>query len=283
MVQRVQRSKAAVMPDGLENLSEQERKAFARQTGRTLGKITSEEAKVPQKVHEDKVRALEDEISALKAKLEDMKDERNQIREERDAYKDRFERKLEELGEANSALESLRSGRSELSEKVRMLQARIDSVPKEPKVVRDDTEIRRLQKEKRDVESDLEKAREEVERTLSDLESERERSRELEARLAEVGEGIRPSRELPEGEIMGKVVRSSPSTMRSELFDRPRYTVRISRDGHGMKFKPDIEGRAICKDGAIDLPLLGRLIPFDGVDEHDAVITPDGTIVIVLR
>ena len=98
MVKIAQGPRNAVAPEGLENLSEDERKAFMRQTARHGGgRIVSDQATVPQKVHQDKVRELEGEISSLRSKVEELKTERNQIREERDSYRDRFERKLEEL------------------------------------------------------------------------------------------------------------------------------------------------------------------------------------------
>ena len=151
MVKIAQGPRNAVAPEGLENLSEDERKAFMRQTTRHGGgRIVSDQATVPQKVHQDKVRELEGEISSLRSKVEELKAERNQIREERDSYRDRFERKLEELKASESAMEQLRSERSELGDRVRALQAKVDSAPKEPKVVRDDTEVKRLQKEKRE-------------------------------------------------------------------------------------------------------------------------------------
>ncbi len=71
--------------------------------------------------------------------------------------------------------------------------------------------------------------------------------------------------------------------MESDLFSSPRYLVRMSRDGRRMRFSPDIEGRAICRDGAIDMPLLAELVPFSEPTAHDAVVTSDGTVVIVLQ
>ena len=64
MVKIAQGPRNAVAPEGLENLSEDERKAFMRQTARHGGgRIVSDQATVPQKVHQDKVRELEGEIS----------------------------------------------------------------------------------------------------------------------------------------------------------------------------------------------------------------------------
>ena len=184
MVKIAQGPRNAVAPEGLENLSEDERKAFMRQTARHGGgRIVSEQATVPQKVHQDKVRELEGEISSLRSKVEELKTERNQIREERDSYRDRFERKLEELKASESAMEQLRSERSELGDRVRALQAKVDSAPKEPKVVRDDTEVKKLQKEKREIESEMESVRTELDDALASLESERHRVAELEAEL----------------------------------------------------------------------------------------------------
>ena len=122
MVKIAQGPRNAVAPEGLENLSEDERKAFMRQTARHGGgRIVSDQATVPQKVHQDKVRELEGEISSLRSKVEELKAERNQIREERDTYRDRFERKLEELKASESAMEQLRSERSELGDRVSVM------------------------------------------------------------------------------------------------------------------------------------------------------------------
>ena len=285
MVKIAQGPRNAVAPEGLENLSEDERKAFMRQTARHGGgRIVSDQATVPQKVHQDKVRELEGEISSLRSKVEELKTERNQIREERDSYRDRFERKLEELKASESAMEQLRSERSELGDRVRALQAKVDSAPKEPKVVRDDTEVKRLQKEKREIESEMESVRTELDDALASLESERHRVAELEAELEMARDAARASSPLfSVGEVSGKVTRTSPSTMESDLFSSPRYLVRMSRDGRRMRFSPDIEGRAICRDGAIDMPLLAELVPFSEPTAHDAVVTSDGTVVIVLQ
>lgn len=260
MVKIAQGPRNAVAPEGLENLSEDERKAFMRQTARHGGgRIVSEQATVPQKVHQDKVRELEGEISSLRSKVEELK-------------------------ASESAMEQLRSERSELGDRVRALQAKVDSAPKEPKVVRDDTEVKRLQKEKREIESEMESVRTELDDALASLESERHRVADLEAELEMARDAARASSPLSSvGEVSGKVTRTSPSTMESDLFSSPRYLVRMSRDGRRMRFSPDIEGRAICRDGAIDMPLLAELVPFSEPTAHDAVVTSDGTVVIVLQ
>ena len=113
------------MPEGMENLSESERRAYMVQTGRSARGISSEEGTVSQKAHDDEVRKLREEIGSLKSKIDDVKGERDQLRTERDDYKKRFEAKLDELSDAGKDIEALRRERSELSEKNKSLASEL--------------------------------------------------------------------------------------------------------------------------------------------------------------
>lgn len=267
-------------PD-LSGLSEEERAQFDRKYNRTKGGIRSEEGTVPQKVHEDRVRDLEGQISVLKGTVDGLKDEKAGIRKERDDYKARFERKVEELQKAEDDLESVRKERAGLAEENRDLRARLESAPKAPAPVRDDAEERRLRKEVSGLRSELEEARGERDEAAAELDAERARVRELEARVAELESSARPQE--PRDEPVGTVRRTSPTRLESELFTEPRYRIVLSRDGHRMTFSPDVEGRTLCTDCAIELPVMEMKLPFSGAAEYTAFRTSGGVLRIALR
>ena len=84
------------------------------------------------------------------------------------------------------------------------------------------------------------------------------------------------------GESYGIIVRISESTFASNLFHDGNYDVRLAKDGSYIKFRPDVEGRAVCRDGAISIPMLPRYLPYKGTREFGAIPIDGNTVMIRL-
>lgn len=260
-------------PEGM-NLSEEEMAQYMKATGRGNGQINSDEGKVSQKVHEDTVNRLKEQISDLVEKNETLRKEKADLRKQYDDYKDRFENKLKELEEAEESIDRLKAVNSELRDENTDLRNRLEAAKKERPAPVDDGEMRRLRARVSDLERELKAAKTESEDLKEKLDASEKLAEGLSRQLEEQAKVARPAERSPSK--VGTVVRSSPTTLESVLFMEGRYTVWLSRDGHTMRISPDVEGRAICTDGAISLPRLQLLIPFEGVREYD-VYSEDGT------
>lgn len=270
----------------LGNLSDEEKAQFLIASGKKP-RITTPEGTVSQKVHEDAVNDLKEKISALEGKLTETKEELASVRSERDDYKDRFERKLDDCKALEEDNDGLKSRNRELDSKVQDLEGKLKKKAEETVVVRDDAEIRRLGKEVDGLKAKLKSKEDECEA----LESE---NASLVSEKEDLEEEIRILRESraetvfmePDIETVSpsevKVRRTSPITFESALFTDRKYLVKLARSGRTISFTPDVEGAADCKKGAIKLPRLAELLPFDGETEYDTMIKDGSEIVVVL-
>lgn len=267
----------------MDNLSEEEMSHFRMARGATRGgSIRSSEGTVSQKAHDDEVGQLRERISGLEAKLEESKEELSKVREERDSYKGRFETKLEEnkgLAEEN---ESLKASKRQLLDRVSDLEGKLSRKAEEVEVVRDDAEIERLGKENDGLRSKLresEAKREELEAEVAELNSKIEsfESTEPEKSDEKTGDTIEAVG------VVGRIRRTSPTTMESELFTGQKYRVMLARSGRTISFTPDVEGAAVCSDGRIELPKLAQLVPFSGEAEYETILKNGKEIVAFLQ
>lgn len=264
------------------NLSPEEMEQYLRATGRSRGpSVSSEEGKVSQKVHEDKVAELEKKIDGLQSKLDEVKKEKETIREQRDDYKDRFEDKQKDLDAANATIEQLKTDNSKLRGDNSKLQSDLNEARKQKTPSADSVKAEKLARDVKNLEDKLRDARNEVEDLKSKLKESESRVREL----SELLENSRPEPvpAEPAREPVGKVIRSAPEILESDLFTESRYTIWLSRDGHTMRIAPDVEGRALCKDRRMTLPRLRLLLPYDGREEYEAYPDDGAGIVLSLR
>lgn len=264
------------------NLSPEEMEQYMKATGRSRGpSVSSEEGRVPQKVHEDAVNELNGKIQELQTKLDEVKEDRNSIRDERDDYKKRFEKKQEDLDNANTAIQQLRSENSGLRNENSDLRSDLNEARKQKTPSSDSVKAEKLAKYVKELEEKLKDARGEVEDLKSKLGESESRVGEL-SELLEKGR-FEPAPVEPARGPAGKVIRSAPEILESDLFTESRYTIWLSRDGHTMRIVPDVEGRALCEDRRITLPRLRILLPYDGKSEYEAYPDDGAGIVLSLR
>ena len=137
-------------------------------------------------------------------------------------------------------------------------------------------------------EEQLQKAREHIQELYKRLENTRLEKDALNHEIAQLRDDL--TRTYHEDKIsdytsdqyFGTVVRISDDSFASSQFSDGRYEVRLARDGSYIKFKPDVQGLAICKNGSICLPLLPRLIPFNGTRQYGIIPVNKNTIMIRL-
>lgn len=137
-------------------------------------------------------------------------------------------------------------------------------------------------------EEQLEKAREHIQDLYKRLENTRVEKDALNHEIAQLRDDLtrsyhetKTTRYNP-NQNFGTVVRISEDTFSSSQFRDGRYEVRLARDGSYIRFKPDVEGRAICKDNAIRLPRLPSYIPYKGPREFGIIPVNENTIMIRL-
>ena len=70
------------------------------------------------------------------------------------------------------------------------------------------------------------------------------------------------------------VERTGPDSIRSEMFDRPRYFAHISGDRRMLLLRPDPNGPVVCTDGEISLYGLNMLSPMHPDSRHVAEYSP---------
>lgn len=264
------------------NLSPEEMEQYRRATGRPRGpSVSSEDGKVSQKVHEDTVKELNEKIQELQAKLDEVKEERNSFRDEREDYKKRFEKKQEDLDGANTTIQQLRTENSGLRNENSDLRSDLNEARKQKTPSSDAVKAEKLAKDVKELEEKLKEAQNEVEDLKTKL-------GESESRVGELSELLEKSRLEPapvepaRGPV-GKVIRSAPEILESDLFSESRYTIWLSRDGHTLKITPDVEGRALCEDRRMTLPRLRLLLPYDGRAEYEAYRDGSGIILSLRR
>lgn len=137
-------------------------------------------------------------------------------------------------------------------------------------------------------EEDLAKAQEHIQELYKKLENTRVEKDALNHEVAQLRDEL--VRSYHESRITddvsnmtyGTVVRISEDTFVSSFFRDGRYDVRLARDGSYIKFKQDVEGLAVCLNGAIQIPILPNYIPFKGTREFGVIPVNGNTIMIRL-
>ena len=212
---------------------------------------------------------------------------------ESEAKNEKLRKKNGELGndlsKARSRIESLTGQVESLSKENESLRKRNRELLDKPKASEEAKEkCALLEMENANLMSVLEKLRadysaleKEIESARKDAESRESASR---ARISELEDVVRKLKSgIPLSEKAGAVERTSASQLVSLLFDCGRYDVKIARNGSYMTFKPDIEGKVPCADGALSIPALEGLVAFDGPMKYDAYHFNGGLKVVLRR
>ena len=260
------------------NLSDEEKAQYKKASNKGP-RITTAEGTVSQKAHEDAINKLKEKIASLEKKNEDLKKEIGTIRGERDDYKKRFESKITEVEKLESEKDTLKEANRQLSDRIEELKGSLKRKAEEAVIVRDDAEVERLGKEVAGLKDKLKESEDKAESLESENASLKSRISELESET-ESADGLPAATESLE--LSGSVRRSTPTRFESDLFIDRRYLVRLARNGRTISFTPHVEGAATCIDGAIELPRMKELVPFQGITEYEAIVRDGSEILVIL-
>lgn len=253
--------------------------AMAAQMG-----IKAEKQETVSKYRYDELeKAFKEEKQRFNNKISELQRQRSDAVRDKNEFEERFNAKRGELEQCQAEL-------SETKEELRKLESEADELRKRPVStdVQDNMEIRQLRKANEDLEKDVKSLRE----TKSALETEKgnlesalreseDRRTELEAELVRMQNRTLSGSEprLPTYENVGTATMASSTSLKSELFTAPRYSVKISRSLKYMKVRPDIEGKVVCRDGCLNIPRLPEFMPFG--DRVYNVTSSDGETLII--
>ncbi len=193
-----------------------------------------------------------------------------------------------DLAKAKSRLEGLVDEMNSLSKENEALKKRNHELMDIPKASVEAMErCSLLESENSMIRAELETLRKEHSSLLEEIESLKKESSEsvsaLESRVSEQEETIRKLKSgIPLSEVAGTIERTSSTQFSSDLFDSPRYDVKIARNGSYMTFRSDVQGKVPCSDGVLSIPSLPELIGFDGPRRYDAYHF-NGGLKVVLR
>ncbi len=196
---------------------------------------------------------LGNELAKAKSRLEGLVDEVNSLSKENEALKKR-----------NHELMDIPKASVEAMERCSLLES-------ENSMIR--AELERLRKEHSTLQDEIDMLREEASENIYSLKS----------RISDQEDVIRKLKAgIPLSEIAGSVERTSSTQFSSDLFDSPRYDVRMARNGSYMTFKSDVQGKVPCSEGVLSIPSLPELIGFEGPRRYDAYHF-NGGLKVVLR
>lgn len=276
------------------NLSEAERNGFIVATASAIaGRITSDQGMVSQKLHEDTVNELKGKLKKANDEKDDLKKELSGIRNERDDLQARFDNKLKAIEELENSLEeargenrALREANGSLDKDINRLKRINEELSQKPEEDGEASRLRdkleALRREKDDAAAKASAEKDDLENRLREA---TERCESLAAELEEAkAEAVahEPSTPAVQPVVAGTVSRIDGATLRSDLFSAGRYRGVLSRDGSRITLTPDVEGMVECSDGEIRIPMLARLVPFDGTVSYEAV-SDSGKVTISIR
>lgn len=246
--------------EDLSGLSEDERRAFGAVRGKGTIKTAGEQETVTKFRFDHMKKDLEDRISRLEKKAEDASKELKDIREDRDRAVKRADKAEKAVSEKDLQIEELKKDIVDKDRTIAELQKKGEQNPPEKETPRErslNQELVGLKKRYSELETDLEYSHYLIDEMMA-LWPEPEEEPSAPERAA-VPEGPSP---------VGTAVRSGPSEIRSNLFVLPRYRAALARSGKYISFEPDVNGRAVCRDGTMTLPALEGLIGYRGREEY---------------
>ncbi len=255
------------MPD-LDGLSEEEKAAFVSGSGLKPPEKDGKET-VPKSKFDELNEKYKEKSAEYERKLADLRKKNGELAAERDTEK--------------TKTDELRKKNREQEEKIGELQDAVRS--------RDD-EIKGLKKAAAERNADRETP---AERNLrQDLANAKNRYSELETSadymdylidemsliIEELSVPEEPEEETPAGpEPAGKMVRTGPSDLESDLFTVPRYRGVLAKSKEYITFEPDMNGLVSCTDHRITIPALEKHLGYRGREEY--TVFRDGRKLIV--
>lgn len=269
----------------------------------------------------EEIRKLREQVKAKVPKDETPKDDTKELRKELSESENRVKELTEALVKSEEQVATLNGTisnlefamnleRQELVDRVDQAERSRDAVikarkEKEEALDRRERELdERAQKMEPKVIGVSEEAYEgvhaELERTRAELDSVRsenvvlssqlsDRDRLIESLGTKISEQMKVGNDnrLPAYETVFRpnvtVRRDSKTTISSDWFTEPHYTVLMTGDGTRLLIKPDPEGRVDCSGYSLIIPKLATLRPYTGFNYLKAEFAPDmGSVEVVL-
>jgi len=210
---------------------------------------------------------LKKEIEKLKGDIERLKKDNSSLRAESSSWEQRFNDTRMALKDSEDALDDITKRYSQAISRIDGLEKELASRPKSPTKAEENDEIASLR-------GQLSDARTGMDRLTTENTGLTDRVREQESAIVSLKAEIealrvRGSAEPAEddgeqkAERIGKVTLASAIRFESELFEYDVYRVTIDRTGERISFRPDIEGKCPCMNGAIEIPMLTKYVKFD--------------------
>lgn len=271
----------------------------------------------------DEIRKLKEQVNSRQSKDGQPKDDSKELRKELSESENRvreleeslagYEEQVARLNGTISNMEfSMNLERQELVDRVDQAERARDAVVKARREREEalDRRERELDERERNMgapvigvsEEAYEGVHAELDRALSELDSVREENSGLVSQMAQrdrlidalgtrISELTKANTEvrshIPAYETVFRpnvtVRRDSRTTVSSDWFTEPRYTVLMSGDASRLLIRPDPEGKVECTGYALNIPKLATLRPFDGNTYLKADFAPDmGSVEVVL-
>ena len=266
MINRFRHNAKEEMPD-LEGLSEEEKAAFVSGSGIKPPEKDGEET-VPKSRFDELKKKYEDRSADYEKKLSELRKKNGELAAERDAEKT----KTDELRKKNRELED-KVG--ELQETVRGRDEDIRNLKKAAAERNADRET--------PAERNLQQGLRNAENRYSELEQSADYMDYLIGEMALIIEDLsvpEEPEEAPAGpEPAGKMVRTGPSDLESDLFTVPRYKAVLAKSGEYITFEPDMNGLVSCTDHKMTIPALEKHLGYRGREEY--TVFRDGRKLIV--
>lgn len=248
----------------LTGLSEEEKKALAAASGGSSVKATEGQETVSRYKFDQMKKDLDEKLRKSEDKNKKTSDELKKVREERDAALRRAEKAEKESETKDERISGLEKTVGEMDGRIKGFEKReksresVTPAKETPREVSLANDLRTAQDRISELETELDYM-DYIIGEMADIMSdppEKEPSQEHAATSSEAPEPV------------GKIVRSGPSELTSDLFVLPRYKVTLARSGSYISFEPDVDGHGICVDGTISLPALEGLIGYRGREEY---------------
>lgn len=201
-------------------------------------------------------------LEKANADKEKFKSENAELRKGKAAAEKRVQKLDGQISDLNGKIDKAKEDLKEARDEIKKLNDSLKRRPVETIVKSDDSEIKKLGKKLEKAEESRHSLESEIDGLNATIGERDQEIEKLKARIWEL-EGQLESLTGEEQEIAGTITWETSTTFTSDLFSEKRYRVMMSRTGEYMSFTPDIEGKAICIDNSIDIPMMADLKDFE--------------------
>jgi len=247
------------------NIPPEARKMFedaVRQHQAKEGFASDDQETVSKFAYDQMVKEYKAKLEKANADKEKFKTENAQLRKDKTAAEKRAQKLDVQVSDLNSKLDKAKNDLKSAKDEIKNLNDTLKKRPVETVVMSDDSEIKKLTKKLEKAEKDIDALESERDGLNDAIDEKGQEIENLKARTAEL-EGQLESLKEDEEETSGTITWETATRFTSDLFTEKRYKVMIARTGEYMSFTPDIEGKAICIDKSIDIPIMANYLDFE--------------------